>query len=101
MPNAESQHKATPYVWQMIKEAVENMGGQATHSQIRDYIKKTYGPVNDNTISAQIAVCTVNSPSRIHYPENQKPRSTDSRYDFLFSTGRGQVEFYNTQRHGA
>lgn len=26
-----------PYVWQMIKEAVENLGGKATYSEIKDF----------------------------------------------------------------
>jgi hypothetical protein len=28
-----------PYVWQMVKEAVENLGGKATYSEIKDYIR--------------------------------------------------------------
>jgi len=104
MDNAELQNRglqqAKPYIWQMIKEAVEYQGGKGTHSQIREYIKNKYGAVNDNSISAQITVCTVNSPSRIHYPENHKARVANSRYDFLFSIGRGQVEFYDPERHG-
>ena len=92
---------ARPYVWQMIKEAVENLGGHASYSQIKEYIKSKYGDVNESTINAQIIVCTVNQPSRIHYPENKKSRvATDSRYDFLFTTGRGQVELYNPAKHG-
>jgi hypothetical protein len=80
----------------MIKEAVENLGGMATYSEIKDYIRNKYGEVNESTINCQIIVCTVNHPSRIHYPENKKPRIANSRYDFLFSTGykyrRGEVE---------
>jgi RecB family endonuclease NucS len=89
-----------PYVWQMIKEAVENLGGKATYSQIKEYIKSKYGDVNENTINCQIVVCTVNHPSRIHYHENKKPRIANSKYDFLFSTGRGQVELYDPEKHG-
>ena len=59
-----------PYVWQMIKEAVENLGGKATYSEIKDYIRNKYGEVNESTITCQIIVCTVNHPSRIHYLEN-------------------------------
>jgi len=89
-----------PFVWQMIKEAVENIGCQASYSAIKEYIKSKFGEVNDSTINAQIIVCTVNHASRVHYPENKKPRLADSRYDFLFSTGRGQVESYNPTKHG-
>jgi len=88
----------------MIKEAVENLGGKATYSGIKDYIRNKYGEVNESTINCQIIVCTVNHPSRIHYPENKKPRIANSRYDFLFSTGykyrRGEVELYDPEKHG-
>lgn len=89
-----------PYVWQMIKEAVESLGGKASYSDIKDYIWKKYGETNESTINCQIIICTVNHPSRIHYPENKKPRVANSRYDFLFSTGRGRVEQYNPEKHG-
>ncbi len=63
------------YVWQMIKEAVENLGGKATYSEIKDFIRNKYGEVNESTINCQIIACTVNHPSRIHYPENKKPET--------------------------
>jgi len=68
-----------PYVWQMVKEAVQNLGGKATYSEIKDYIRNKYGAVNESTINCQIIVCTVNHPSRIHYPENKKPRVATAR----------------------
>lgn len=89
-----------PYVWQMIKEAVEALGGKTSYSDIKDYIRKKYGELNERTINSQIIVCTVNHPSRIHYPENKKPRVANSRYDFLYSTGRGRVELYDPEKHG-
>jgi len=88
-----------PPVWQMVKEAVESIGGNVSYSDIKRYIKDKYGDVNDSTITCQIIVCSVNHPSRIHYPENKKPRFADSRYDFLFNTGRGQVEIYDPNKH--
>jgi hypothetical protein len=33
----------------MIKEAVENLGGKATYSEIKDYIRNKYGEVNEST----------------------------------------------------
>ena len=93
-----------PYVWQMVKEAVENLGGKATYSGIKGYIRNKYGEVNESTINCQIIVCTVNHPSRIHYPENKKPRIANARYDFLFSTGykyrKGEIEQYDPEKHG-
>lgn len=89
-----------PFVWQMIKEAVENLNGRATYSEIKDYIRKKWHDVNENTINAQIIVLTVNHPSRIHYPENKKPRTADTKYDLLYTTGRGQVVSYAPEEHG-
>jgi endonuclease len=42
----------------------------------------------------------VNHASRVHYPENQKPRRADSQYDFLFRPERGRLESYDLARHG-
>ena len=91
-----------PYVWQMIKEAVDNLNGIASYPEIKRYINSKWTDVNQDTITAQIIVLTVNHDSRIHYPENQKPRLTNSHspYDILFTTGRGQVEKYNCYEHG-
>lgn len=87
-------------VWQMVKEAVESLSGKATYTEIKDYIWKKYSDVNEGTINCQIIICTVNQPSRIHYPENRKPRIANSRYDFLFTIGRGKVELYDSEKHG-
>lgn len=89
-----------PYVWQMVKEAIEALGGTVSNSEIRDYIQDKYGDVNENTINSHIIMCTVNQPSRIHYTQNKKPRFANSQYDFLFSIGRGRVAQYDPETHG-
>lgn len=89
-----------PVVWQMIKEAVENLGGRATYPEIKKYINDKWENVNESTINAQILVLSVNQPSRIHYPENKRPRLSNSQYDVLYSIGRGQVVKYNADEHG-
>ena len=89
-----------PYVWEMVKEAINNLDGQASYSQIKDYIKSKYGDVNEKTITAQIIICTVNHNSRIHYPINNKPRTANLNYDFLFTSSPGQVELFNPEKHG-
>jgi hypothetical protein len=91
-----------PYVWQMIKEAVENLNGQVSYSDIKEYIKGKWTDVNQDTITAQIIVLSVNHDSRIHYPENHKPRLTNSNspYDLLFNIDRGTVEKYDINKHG-
>lgn len=87
-------------VWQMIKEAVENLNGKATYSEIKNYIHSKWNNVNEKTINAQIIVMSVNQPSRIHYPENKKPRISNSQYDILFSIGRGEVVLYKPEEQG-
>jgi len=89
-----------PPVWRMVHEAVEALGGKTTNGAVRDWILERYAGTNKNTIQCQIIVCTVNHDSRVHYPENQKPRKADTRYDFLYRSGRGQLELYDPARDG-
>lgn len=89
-----------PPVWQMVSEAVETLGGKTTNVAVRDWILKRYPGTNKNTIQCQIIVCTVNHDSRVHYPENSKPRKCNTPYDFLYRPQRGQIEFYQPERHG-
>jgi RecB family endonuclease NucS len=90
-----------PPIREMVKQSVAELGGRATNTQIRDAILARFPTVNTGSIYAQIAISSVNSPSRVHYPENLRPRiASDPRYDFLYRVGRGQVEFYDPARHG-
>jgi hypothetical protein len=84
----------------MIREAIADLGGPTTNVRVRDWILAKYRGTNKSTIQAQIVVCTVNHPSRVHYPENKRPRLAGSQYDFLFRVGRGELEQYDPQRHG-
>jgi len=96
----------TPFVWQMVKEAsnylAENNGEPFSYSDIRDYIKNKYGNINEKTINSQIIACTVNHYSRVNYPNNQKARISNSKYDFLYriEEGKGELELYNPEKHG-
>jgi hypothetical protein len=45
----------------MVKEAVERLGGKATSADIRKYLRSTYDGVNENSVSAHVTLCTVNS----------------------------------------
>jgi hypothetical protein len=90
----------TRAIWEMIKEAVDSLNGKASYSQIKDYILKKWGEKNQNTVNAQIITLSVNVPSRVHYPNNKKPRIADGPYDLLYSVGAGQVVRYNPAEHG-
>jgi len=91
-----------PFVWQMIKQAVEALNGIVSYDEIKGYINEHWERVNQNTINAQIIAITVNHNSRIHYPENRKERLSNigSPYDLLFTTDRGRVVKYDPQMHG-
>ncbi len=84
----------------MIKEAVESHSGISSNTEIIQYIEAKYGPINHNSIRCDITQCCVNSPSRIHYPMNQKPRIANTKYDFLFWLTQGKVELYDPEKHG-
>ena len=88
-----------PY-WQMIREAVSRLGGQASYSEIKDYLRHHYGEINDSTADHQIIFSTVNQPSRVNYQQNKKTRIAESKYDFLYSTERGKVVMYDPEKHG-
>ena len=91
---------AKPPVWKMVHEAVEALSGTTTNVAVRDWVLAKYPGTNTTTIACQIIVCTVNHDSRIHYPENQKPRRAESPYDFLYRSARGQLEWYDPTKHG-
>lgn len=94
----ESQPK--PFVWQMVKEAVEVHGNKSTNIAIRDWIMEHYTGVNVNTILNTIIVCTVNHESRVHYKENNRPRRCNDMYDLFYRPASGKVEMYDPRIHG-
>lgn len=88
-------------VWQMVREAVQQMSGECTYTAIRAKVRSMYGAdVNGSSMTCSIISGAVNHPSRIHYGENKKPRLTESDYDYLYSTGRGRVVWYQPEKHG-
>lgn len=87
-------------MWQLVKDAVIALGGKASNADIKKYIRSKNPDAKDNTINCTILTCCVNVQSRINWPENNKPRLANSQYDFLYSTGRGQVELFRVDQHG-
>ncbi|GAA3962743.1 DUF7669 domain-containing protein [Mucilaginibacter dorajii] len=94
--------KENPQVWSMVKDAVENLDGELSYNDIKQYINDKWENVNQKTITAQITVATVNHKSRTHFNENKIERFTDSgsHFDLLFQLGRGRVIKYNPTEHG-
>lgn len=90
-----------PAVWQMVREAAQQLSGEFTYQAIKAKVRSMYGnDINDSSMTCSIVSGAVNHPSRIHYSENKKPRLTDTAYDYLFSTGRGRVVLYQPDKHG-
>ncbi len=89
-----------PPIWQLVRDAAQSLGGEFTYGEIKQHIWSTYPGVSATTLTCSIILCSVNHPSRIHYPENKKPRLCTAQYDFLFNTGRGKATWYDPERHG-
>lgn len=89
-----------PPVWQLIADATQHLSGEMTYAAIKQHVWDTYPDVNSSTLTCQIIICSVNHPSRVHYPENKKPRVCTAQYDFLYNTGRGKVVRYDPDKHG-
>ena len=90
-----------PFIREMVLGAVSALGSPTTNTEVCQWIRERYPGTNKGSIQRGLIMCCVNQPSRIHYPENNKPRrATDPRYDFLFRPSRGRVELYDPQRHG-
>lgn len=87
-------------IWQLIRDAVQPLGREVAYAEIKRILWSQYPDLNDATINCQLIVCSVNQKSRIHYPENKKPRFSDGPYDFLYSVGRGRVVWYDPAVHG-
>lgn len=90
-----------PFIREMLKEGIQELGGAASNTELRDWVLEKYPGTNANSINASIILLTVNHASRIHYPENQSPRvADDERYDVLYRPERGRLELYDPERHG-
>lgn len=89
-----------PPVWKMIVEGIEALGAATTNVALKDWVLQRYPGTNPLTVQAQTVACTVNHESRIHYPENQKPRIADTPHDFLYRPERGRLARYDPATHG-
>lgn len=96
-----ASHRKRPPVHQILRDAVVALDSPTTNVKLRDWISAHYPEIPTGTINAQRVICTVNQPSRVHYPQSKRSRScNDPRYDFLYCSGRGQIEWYRPEKHG-
>lgn len=93
--------EARPYLADMLREAIGALGGSGTNVEVRDWVLSKYPGTNPNSVSGEIISRTVNHPSRVHFPTNQRPRiANHERLDFLYRPERGRLELYDPGRHG-
>lgn len=86
----------------MIRDAVKEMGGKATISQLEQYFIKNNPDIKPVNIRYDATMITVNAPSRIHYGGGKQIRrtNTNNQYDCLFKNTDGCYEIYEPQKHG-
>jgi hypothetical protein len=88
-------------VWEMVKEAIQALGGKATYAEIIEYVIDKWPSTKPRNILTEIFACTVNHHARIHYKAKEEGLA-DKPYDFLYQPrhGVGYVEWYEACRHG-
>lgn len=90
--------------WELALDAVTALGG-ASPQEALAWIVERYADYNEKNLGADLAMLSVNSPSRTAYNQNVRPRRTDqgSEFDRLFKVGAGQgvrFEPYDPTQHG-
>lgn len=63
--------QSRPYVWQMIREAVDSIGRPARLAEIRNWVNAKYPGTNRGTIDTQVGFCCVNVRSRVNKSYDQ------------------------------
>lgn len=91
--------------WRIVLDAVEDLGGSASMSQIRETVLTKIPEFSAGNFNPDVSTLSVNSASRGHYGANFNARRTDSgsQYDRLYQNGTGHssvFELYDPQRHG-
>lgn len=91
--------------WELAVDAVQQLGGSATLSELRAHLIATVQGYNEKNLSADLSAVSVNSTSRIHFGGNKSPRRTDAgdKQDRLYKQGSGRearYELYEPGKHG-
>lgn len=86
--------------WQMIRNAMIELGRPAKPKEILRAIQQKYPEVNPSTVNTQITFCSVNANSRVNGPENQQVRDYIKNIDVLYRLPTGGYDLYDPLRHG-
>lgn len=84
----------------IVLEALDNLEQPTTPSEIVRYARKKYPQVDEGRIRSQVTISCVNMPTRVSFPENQRPRlATDPALDSLYRIDFGQYVKYDPAVH--
>lgn len=91
--------------WEQCLDAVRELGGKATSQQAWEYLRQFRADLPASSITDNLRMLAVNSPSRTSHIAGREPRRTDAgnRYDQLYMEGGGAnatFEFYDPAKHG-
>ena len=91
-----------PKYTEIIKETIVSLGGKAGRSELIKYAKEKYPDAEEGSLSAHLYAMSVNSPSRLDYPENQKARGYNASLDVLYKDKNQKAifELYDPAKHG-
>ena len=96
---------------QVIRDALKELGGEIDYAKMKEFVAKhgeKYGVASHSadTLQRQLYAFTVNHEGRVHYGQNKKARSYDSKKDILFdivpttASGGGKYVKYEPSKHG-
>lgn len=99
------EYKYGKQSWRWVLEAVQQLGGEASSSQIAAYITHRVPSFNVGNVEPDLHMLTVNERKRSLSPHNRAPRRTDGFHpvDALFKvdTEEGpRYRLYEPVRHG-
>jgi hypothetical protein len=87
----------------IVKEIILALGGRLRNKDFLKYANEKYpGEIHEGSLSDHLYAMSVNSPSRLQYPENKKVRDYNERLDILYKdeNERGVFELYDPAKHG-
>ena len=94
---------ARPTYTAIVKEIILALGGRLRNKDFLKYANEKYpGEIHEGSLSDHLYAMSVNSPSRLQYPENKKARGHNERLDILYKdeNERGVFELYDPAKHG-
>lgn len=91
--------------WELVIDAVINLGGQAKADDILHYIQNHVSDYNRSNLRVDLDFASVNCASRTNHAPNKKPRKSNAGApeDALFKEGAGRdavFHVYNPILHG-